>query len=270
MAETIGFIGTGDLGRPVAANLLEAGYALVVHNRTASKADALVARGAERADRAMDAVKPGGFVVTLLWDDAAVEDVVRRDGFLDRLGPGGVQVSMSTISPEASRRLAALHARHGSVLVEAPVFGRPEAAAARQLWIVCAGPREAKDRVRPVLEAMGAQRIFDFGAEAGAATTVKLVGNFLLISATASLTEGLSLARKNGLDPQAVVDMLTETLFPSPIYRNYGRMIAEGRSTIGQSPIPAKDLGLFKDAAGAVASSAAIASLVLDLRGHAT
>ena len=269
MAETIGFIGMGDLGRPVAGNLLEAGYALAVHNRTASKADGLVARGAERADRAVDAVRPGGIVVTLLWDDASVEDVVRSDGFLDRLG-SGVHVSMSTISPEASRRLAALHARHGSVLVEAPVFGRPEAAAARQLWIVCAGPREAKARVRPVLEAMGARGIFDFGEEAGAAITVKLVGNFLLISANASLTEGLSLARHHGLDPQAVVDMLTETLFPSPIYRTYGRMIAEGRSTIGQSPIPAKDLGLFKDAAGAVASSAAIASLVLDLRSRAT
>jgi len=267
MPDTIGFIGLGALGQPVAANLLEAGYLLSLYNRTPSKADALLARGAGRAERPADAVRPGGVVLSLLWDDASVESLITSKDFLQRLGPGGVHVSMSTISPAGSRRFAALHARHGSVLVEAPIFGRPAAAAAKKLWIVCAGPREAKHRVRPLLDAMGAQGVFDFGEELGAATTVKLIGNLLIISAGASLTEGLSLAEKSGLDPRAVVDMLTATLFPAPIYQTYGRAIAAAGSTLGQSPIPKKDLGLFKEAAQAAASPIAISSLLLALRG---
>lgn len=266
VTETIGFIGTGNLGRPIAANLIEAGYGLIVHNRTASKADTLVANGATRALHPADAVKPGGIVVTLLWDDASVESVVASDGFLSRLGRGGVHVSMSTISPDAARRLAALHAEHGSTLIQAPVFGRPEAAEAKKLWIVYAGPDEAKARIRPLFEAMGAQGVFDFGQDVGASATVKLVGNFLLISAAASLTEGLSLAKSTGLDPQAVVDMLTTTLFPSPIYQNYGRAIAQGTASIESSPIPMKDLGLFRSAAHAAGSPAVISNLLLEHR----
>ena len=265
MAETIGFIGLGNLGFPIAANLLDAGYSLSVYNRTASKADALMSRGAERASRAVDAVSTGGIVVTLLWDDASVESVVAGDGFLERLGPGGVHVSMSTVSPEASKKLAAMHARHGSFFVEAPIFGRPEAAVARKLWIVFAGPQIAKGRVRPVLEAMGAQGSFDFGEEIGAATTVKLVGNFLIISAGRALLEGLTIVEKSGFDPKAAIDMLTQTLFPAPIYQSYGRMIAEKTATFSQSDIPLKDIGLFKKTAEQVASPAPISGLLLDL-----
>ena len=122
MAETVGFIGLGALGAPVAANLLDAGYGLRVHNRTRAKADPLLARGAEWAERPADAAPPGGIVATLLWDDASVEGVVRSESFLERLGDG-VHISMSLISPHGSRALAALHARHGSQLVEAPIFG---------------------------------------------------------------------------------------------------------------------------------------------------
>ena len=168
------------------------------------------------------------------------------DGFLERLSFGGIHVSMGTGSPEAARRLAALHAERGSIYVEAPVFGRPEAAVARKLWIPFAGPPAAKDRLRPLLTAMGAQGIFDFGEEIGAATIVKLVGNFLIFSATRSLNEALSLTEEAGVDVQAVVDMLTQTLFPSPIYQSYGKMIADETAPFGQPKIPLKDLGLFQ------------------------
>ena len=266
MTETIGFIGLGNLGLPIAANLLDAGYSLSLYNRTASKADALVLRGAERANNAGDAVKTGGIVVTLLWDDASVEGVVMSDGFLERLGQGGVHVSMSTVSPEMSKKLAAIHARNGSLFVEAPIFGRPEAAVARKLWIPFAGPQSAKARVRPLLEAMGAQGVFDFGEEIGAATTLKLVGNFLIISAASSLMEGLALVEKNGFDPKAAIDMLTQTLFPAPIYQSYGRMIAEKTTTVGQSEIPLKDLGLFSKTGQRAASPTPISNLLLDIR----
>jgi len=155
MSETIGFIGLGHLGLPMATNLLNAGYALRVYNRTASKAESLVAQGAQLAPRPVDAVTTGGIVATIVWDDTALESVVMSDGFLEQLGSGGIHLSMSTVSPETAKKLAALHAQHGSVYIEAPIFGRPEAAAAHQLWIPFAGPQSAKERVRPLLSAMG-------------------------------------------------------------------------------------------------------------------
>ena len=267
MAE-VGFIGLGTLGSVVAGNLLDAGHAVRVHNRTRAKADPLLARGARWAERPADAVVAGGIVATMLWDDASVEAVVRDGDFLSRLGPDGIHVSMSTITPAGSRALAALHAGHGSWLVEAPVFGVPAAAATRALAVPLAGPAAAKARVRPLLEDMGASTVFDFGEAIGAATAVKLAGNLLIISAAASLTEALALVRGEGADPQAVVDMLTATLFPSPIYRNYGRGIADGTATINgsTSPIPAKDLALFRRTAAAAGAASPIAELLLSLR----
>jgi 3-hydroxyisobutyrate dehydrogenase-like beta-hydroxyacid dehydrogenase len=172
---------------------------------------------------------------------------------------------MSTVLPETAKKLAALHAQHGSIYIEAPIFGRPEAAVAHQLWIPFAGPQSAKERVRPLLEAMGGQGLFDFGEEVGAATLVKLVGNFLISSAGYSMREALSMAEKNGVDPQAVIDMLTRTLFPAPIYQSYGKRIAEKAAIFGQSKIPLKDVGLFKKTAQQVESPTPIASLLSDL-----
>jgi len=265
MSETIGFIGLGHLGLPMATNLLNAGYSLRVHNRTASKAKSLVAQGAQLVTRPVDAVTSGGIVVTIVWDDAALESVVMSHGFLEQLGPGGIHLSMSTVLPETAKKLAAMHAQHGSVYIEAPIFGRPEAAVAQKLWIPFAGPQRAKERVRPLLTAMGAQGIFDFGEEVGAATLVKLVGNFLIASAGYSLREALSMAQKNGVDPQAVVDMLTQTLFPAPIYQNYGKRIAENNAPFSQNAIPLKDVGLFKKTAQRVESPTPVASLLHDL-----
>ena len=265
MSEMIGFIGLGHLGLPMATNLLHAGYALRVYNRTASKADPLVAQGAHLASRPGDAVTSGGMVATIVWDDVALESIVMSEGFLERLGPGGIHLSMSTVSPETSKKLAAIHARHDCAYVEAPIFGRPEAAVAKQLWIPVAGPVLAKERVRPLLQVMGGQGIFDFGEEVGAATLVKLVGNFLIVSAGYSLREALSMAEKNGVDPKAVVDMLTHTLFPAPIYQSYGKRIAENNAPFSQNAIPLKDVGLFKKTAQQVESATPIARLLHDL-----
>lgn len=266
MSETIGFMGLGNLGLPIATNLLNAGYSLRVYNRTASKAEPLVAQGAKSVTRPVDAVTSGGIVVTILWGDESVESVVTSDGFLEQLGPNGIHISMSTISPEMSNKLAALHAEHGSSYVAAPVFGRPEAAVARNLWIPFAGSEAAKERARPILTAMGGKGIFDFGTEAGAAVTVKIAGNFLIASATRSLAEALAMAKGNGVDPKAVVDMLTQTLFPAPIYQSYGKLIAEGTASFTtQNAIGIKDVGLFKDTAEQVKSPTAIANLLLGM-----
>jgi len=264
MSETIGFIGLGHLGLPLATNLLSAGYALRVYNRTVSKAEPLVAQGAQQALRPVDVVTTGGIVATIVWDDTALESVT-SDGFCERLGPGGIHLSMSTVSPETSKKLAVLHAEHGSAYVAATIFGRPEAAVARQLWMPIAGPQHAKERVQPLLEAMGAQGIFDFGEEANAANIVKLVGNFLITSAGYSLREALRMAEKNGVDPKAVVNMLTSTLLSAPIYQSYGKRIAEGTAPFSQNAIPRKDVGLFKTTARKVESPTPIARLLFDL-----
>ncbi|GCF09995.1 NAD(P)-dependent oxidoreductase [Dictyobacter arantiisoli] len=269
MSETIGFIGLGNLGLPLASNLLNAGYALRVYNRTASKAEPLVAQGAQQVNRPVDAVTSGGIVVTILWGDASVESIVTSDDFLEQLGPGGIHLAMSTISPERAKKLAAMHAQHGSVYVEAPIFGGSEAAVAQQLWMPFAGPQIAKERVRPLLKAMGGQGIVDFGEEVGAATLVKLVGNFLIVSAGQSLREALSMAENNGVDPKAVLDMLTTapTLFPTPIYQRHGKRIVEDTKAapFRQNKIPLKDVDLFKTTAQQVESSTPIANLLSDL-----
>ena len=163
MSERIGFIGLGNLGSPMALNLIDSGYALTVYNRTASKTQLFEKLGAAVVTDSIDVVEPGGVVISVLWDADAVESIVTGPGFLERLGAGGIHISMCTCLPNAARHIADLHAHHGSTYVEAPVFGRQEAAVARKLWIPFAGPQWAKDRVRPLLVAMGAQEVFDFG-----------------------------------------------------------------------------------------------------------
>jgi 3-hydroxyisobutyrate dehydrogenase-like beta-hydroxyacid dehydrogenase len=264
MNETIGFIGLGDLGQPIARNLIQAGYPLKVYNRTASKAEPLVALGANLSCSPRDVLTPGGIVVTVVSDDAALEDVVMSEGFLEQLRPGGIHLSMSTVSPDLARKLAALHAQHGSIYVEAPVFGRREAAEAQQLWICLAGPAAAKERVRPLLETTG-QGIFDFGEAAGAAVIVKLCGNFMGSAASQAMAEALSLAQRNGLDATQVIDMLTQTLFSAPIYQSYGKVIARDPEHRPLHWISVKDVGLFNAAATEAGSPTVISKSLRDL-----
>jgi 3-hydroxyisobutyrate dehydrogenase-like beta-hydroxyacid dehydrogenase len=265
MSETIGFIGLGNMGQGMASSLLKAGYSLVVYNRTRSKAETLAAKGAQVANQPGEAAQPGGIVVSMVTNDQALEAIVMSQGFLERLRPNGIHLSMSTVSPVTARKLAELHAKHGSIYLAAPVFGRPEAAAAAKLWICLAGSQAAKDRVQPVLKAMG-QGIFDFGDDPGAANIVKLCGNFLIVSAMEAMAEALTLAEKNGLDRSAVIDMLTQTLFSVPIYQNYGKMIAEKRHTPAgfQQNLGFKDVNLLIEAAEQARMPMPVASVLHD------
>src|SRR5438067_7918805 len=151
MSEQIGFIGLGNMGQPMAGSLLQAGYTLTVYNRTESKAEPLIAKGAKLARQPGEAVQPGGIVVSMVANDQALEEIVMSPGFLERLGSGGIHLSMSTVSPFTARKLAEIHAKQGSTYLAAPVFGRPDAAAAQKLWICVAGPQAAKERVQPLL-----------------------------------------------------------------------------------------------------------------------
>lgn len=221
MGIEVGFIGLGSMGVPMAEALIDAGMSLTVFNRTAGKAEPLIAKGARLAANAGDTAKPGGIAVTMVADDAALESItLGENGVAARLGKGGVHLSMSTVSPALSRRLAEHHARQGGIYLAAPVFGRPERARARKLWIVISGPPAAKERVRPLLEAMG-QQTFDMGAEPGAANVMKLVNNFLIMSAIEALSEALVMAEKGGLEGPVVAKVLTGSLFNCPLYQGY-------------------------------------------------
>jgi len=229
MEQTIGFIGLGSMGAAMAANLLKHGYRLRVHNRTPDKAAPLVAQGAVQAMQPADAVEPGGILISMLADDRAIEETIgNNEALLKRLGSGGVHVSMSTISPATSRKLAQGHQRYGVVYLAAPVLGRPDAAAAGKLWIFLSGSSQAKERVQPVLHILG-QGVFDLGEEPGSANVVKLACNFLIASMIEAFAEALTLVQKNGIERTLVADILGQTLFASAAMRNYAKQIAEER-----------------------------------------
>lgn len=251
MSETVGFIGLGMMGQPMAQNILKAGYDLRVYNRDARKTEALVSAGARRCEQPGYVAEAGGVVVTMVANDDALEAVtLGEQGILKRLGPGGVHISMSTLSPALAGRMAELHRQQGCAYVAAPVFGRPEAAAAQQLWICVAGDEAAKGRIRPILQSMS-QGIFDFGSDPSHANLVKACGNFLINSAMEAMAEALALAEKDGVDRSDFINFFTQTLFACRIYQNYGRMIAEKRYTPAgfQMQLALKDNNLVRGAA---------------------
>jgi 3-hydroxyisobutyrate dehydrogenase-like beta-hydroxyacid dehydrogenase len=222
----VGFIGLGSMGRPMAANLLKAGHSLRLWNRSKDKADELIAAGARWVNSPAEVVQEGGVVVTMVADDAALHGVTDgADGFGETLGRGGVHVSMSTVSPATTAALAAYHRARGADYLAAPVFGRPEAAAAQKLFILAAGPAAAKERAQPLFTAMG-QKVFDLGEEAARASVLKLSGNFMIMAAIEAMAEACTLGERYGLAREQVIEVMSQTLFPAPLYANYGRQIA--------------------------------------------
>ena len=224
----MGFIGLGAMGEPMARNLIKAGHALRSTIAPAAAPRRWRARGRAWRKRLLRRV-PNGIVATMLADDAAVEGVVfGEQGVLDGLPRGGVHISHSTISTNLSRRLAEAHREREQLYIAAPVFGRPDAAQAARLLVVAAGPPEAVERCRPALEAMG-RKLFVIGTDAPAANTVKLGGNFLIASMLEILGEAIALMRKSGVDPEKFLEIMAGSFFQSPIYENYGKLIAEQR-----------------------------------------
>src|SRR5205814_3384026 len=189
----VGFIGLGNMGSGMARNLIKAGHTLVVYNRTRSRAEELRPLGAKVAENPGEAAANAEVVITMLADDHAVEDVLLGPGnILDTLPAGAVHISMSTISVDLSRRLAAAHQEKKQHYLAAPVFGRPDAAAAGKLFIVVAGSAEQIERCRALFDAMG-QTTFVVGQEPPMANVVKLTGNFMITTVIESLAEALAL-----------------------------------------------------------------------------
>ncbi|HEX3351550.1 MAG: NAD(P)-dependent oxidoreductase [Terriglobales bacterium] len=259
----VGFIGLGNMGSGMAANLIRNGHEVTVFNRTPSKAQALLAQGARHAARVADACH-GDAVISMLADDNAVESVVFGDaGVAKNLPKGAIHISASTISVALSERMATAHAASGQRYVSAPVFGRPEAAAAAKLFVAAAGAPDAVNACMPLFESFG-QRIFRFGGNPADANLVKLSGNFLISSVIEALGEALALVSKAGLDEHEYVDFLTSTLFNAPVYKTYGGLIADKKFEPAgfAAPLGFKDNRLVLAAAEKLQVPLPLASLI--------
>src|SRR6266511_3205961 len=262
----IGFIGLGNMGSAIARNLIKAGHDLAVYNRTRSRAEPFASLGTRIAETPSEAAADAEVLITMLADDAAVEAVIFSPGnAIEALPAGVVAISMSTISVELSRRLARAHSEKQQHYLAAPVFGRPDVAAAAKLFVVAGGPAEEIKRCRPLFDAIG-QKTFVAGDDAHAANVIKLAGNFLITTVIEGLAEAFAFGRKFGVDPHAFLDILTDSLFSAPVCRNYGSMIASDKFEPAgfKLPLGLKDNRLLLAAAEEATMPMPMASLVHD------
>ncbi|MCW6506861.1 NAD(P)-dependent oxidoreductase [Lichenifustis flavocetrariae] len=223
----VGFIGLGAMGIAMARNLLRAGHEVTVWNRSPEPAQSLAGEGAKVASSPVEVVAAEA-VVTMLANDAAVKSVFLDGGALDQMSKTTIHVNCATISVALAQDLTERHRARGLAYVAAPVFGRPDVAAARQLNIVVAGPAQAIETIRPLLDAMG-QKTWPVGEEPFQANVVKIGGNLMIASAIEAMAEVASLGVAHGLDPAAMLNIYTSTLFACRAYQSYSGGIAARR-----------------------------------------
>jgi 3-hydroxyisobutyrate dehydrogenase-like beta-hydroxyacid dehydrogenase len=245
----IGFVGLGHMGTAMAANLAAAGRRVIAYVRRPDQTGKLEAVGLRPTTDIGDLLDCE-VVISMLPDDEAVREIVfgRKDlgleGLAAGLMPGAIHLSMSTISTAAASLLVSEHARNGQGYVAAPVFGNPDAAKARQLFIVAAGVAADVERCQPILDVLG-QRTFVVGAEPAEANLVKLLGNMMSATALEMLGEVVAVVRKRGLDPQSFIDIMTSTMFGGRAHKIYGEKIARQTYAPGfVLPLVLKDVRL--------------------------
>jgi 3-hydroxyisobutyrate dehydrogenase-like beta-hydroxyacid dehydrogenase len=245
----IGFVGLGHMGTAMAANLVAAGLQVIAYVRRPDHIGRLEALGLRPTTDMADLLHCE-IVISMLPDDDAVHEIVfgRRDADLDGLAaglnPDAIHLSMSTISTAAASQLASEHARNGQGYVAAPVFGNPDAARARQLFIVAAGAPADIERCRPILDRFG-QRTFVIGADPGEANLVKLLGNMMSATALEMLAEAVAVIRKRAMDPGPFIDIMTSTMFGGRVHKVYGEKIARESYAAGfVLPLVLKDVRL--------------------------
>ncbi len=259
-AETVGFLGLGSMGRPMAANLVAAGFTVRAWNRTRGK----VPEGAAECDSPRAAATGARIVISMLADDAAVQAVtLGESGLLAGLREGGIHLGMSTISTALSQRLFEAHKAARQHFVAAPVFGRPEAAAARKLRIIPGGDEAAVSHCKPLFDALG-EGTFPMGT-AVQASLAKLCGNFMIAALIESCGEAFALAEKSGMDPVRLSETLTKILFANaPLPAGYaGRIAATQFEPAGfVMPLAFKDVSLVIRAAEDLRVPMPLASLI--------
>jgi len=221
----VGFVGLGRMGKGIATRVVDGGHDLVVYNRTREKTVELAEAGARVGASIAEACEGREAVITMVADDAALDEVVLVAGGLrDSLSAGAIHLAMGTHGVATIRALAAAHAESEQTLVAAPVLGRPDVAAAGQLGIVAAGPAEAVRRCAPLFEVIG-RRTYDAGSRPEGATAIKLANNFVLGCAIEAMSEAFALVRKYAVPPQVLYDVMTGSLFSAPAYETYGNII---------------------------------------------
>jgi 3-hydroxyisobutyrate dehydrogenase-like beta-hydroxyacid dehydrogenase len=267
----IAFLGLGKMGSPMAARLMHAGHTLTVWNRSADRAQPLVCAGATRATSPAQAVADADAVLTMLFDDAANEDVLLgtkaepSSAVLDAMQPGALHIAFSTISVALSQRLTVEHARRGQKYVAAPVFGRPNVAEEGRLWIAAAGADEAVTMARPLLQPLS-RGISVIGKEPSQAHALKLGGNFLISAMIHSLGEAFVYAEKQGIDPAVFLETVNNALFQSPFYAAYGNiMLTPPREPGATISLGAKDLRLLREAASARQTRLSLADALAEI-----
>lgn len=223
----IGFLGLGAMGHAMARRLLDAGHELTLYNRTASKANDLVAAGARFARTPAEAARGAEIVFSMLFDDATTQAATfGDDGLATAMGPDAIHVCCSTLSLDQARRLRDEHAGRGQGYVTANVLGRPPAAIAGELFVIVAGAEPLRARIDPALRAFG-HRIFTVGDDPVQANLVKLSLNFMIMSTIEQMAEVFALNEKAGTDPHTVFEIMTGSFYNAPVHKNYGKLMVE-------------------------------------------
>lgn len=245
----IAFLGLGLMGSAVAEHLMAAGHRLTVWSRTRSHSEPLGKKGARVADSAAEAVRDAEVVFSMVFDDAALEEVLFSGNVLKSMTPGAVHASLSTLSVALSDRLTVMHRTEKLTFVAAPVFGRPEIAKEGKLFTVVAGEPDAVNKVRPLLEAFS-RSVTVISEKPSAAHALKLGGNFLITAMIASLSESLVYAEGLGIDPKVFLETVNAALFRSPFYEAYGKvMLNPPEKPTATIALGEKDMRLFREAA---------------------
>jgi len=266
MEFTACFLGLGNMGAPMAANLLKNHVKLFVYNRSKDKLKTLLDLGASALNSPAEAFVNANIVFSMVANDQALIDITTgENGILKNAKSGCIHVSMSTVSPKVCQDLTAKHREKGVQYLSCPVFGRPDVAEQHKLWICMAGEASAKKRVEPFLKFMG-QKIYDFGELPEAANAVKLSGNFLILTIVEALAEAYAFAEKSGVELKKLHTALAESLFPSPVFQTYGNIIINSEySPAGfKMSLGLKDMDLLLRSAEKVKVPLPIAGLLHD------
>jgi len=267
----IGFIGLGKMGREIALNLHKAGFEMAVFNRTRSAVEDLQKQGCQAANSIEELARWAEVVITMLASDEAVESVIlgseSSKGVFGERTADQLHISMSTISVRLSQQLEELHKEAKQHYVAAPVVGRPEAAAAKKLWVIAAGAPDQVQNCATIFDAIG-QGTFIMGESPHLANVAKLANNFLIASFIESFSQAISFVEKSHLDRQKFVDLITSALLRSPIYENYAKRVLDGAFRPSDSgfgmQLALKDINLVLEAAGKVETPMPLASLLHD------
>src|SRR5262245_63442797 len=268
MAETVGFIGLGVMGRPMAKHIVAKGHSLVVHSRSRAPVDDLVAAGATAAGSPADVARRASVVITMLPDTPDVDAVLTgSNGVLSALQSSAIVVDMSSISPSATRKLASLVAAKGGTMLDAPVSGGEVGAINASLSIMVGGSAQALARVRPLLECMGnPERIVHIGEEPGSGQTCKICNQVAIGGALAGVSEAFTLARKAGVDLTRVREALLGGFAASRVLEVHGERMIKGNYVPGfKAKLYQKDLRLVNEAAGAYAVAIPATAVITQL-----